>query len=463
MSDMFPNDSDDHQNQDGRSTGDGMYPPTGPARPESSGPSSPFGPPPGTSPYGQQPATPQPSTPPTAPPPGQPVATVTRRGPGWFGVIVLVLVGMVISSGLTFAAVRGGQQPGDGPTAGAASPSHGDDDSGGSTSSDSGKSSDDKTSRTVANRAGSDDWQTVAKKISPSTVAIAVSTHDGQAEGTGVVYDDKGTIVTNNHVVSKADTVQVSLSDGRSYSADVVGTDKSTDLAVIRLQNPPDDLKAADLGDSDDVTVGEGTMAVGTPLGLQNTVTTGIISAIHRPVTTMGESEDGSDAAFTSALQTDAPINPGNSGGPLVDADGTVIGINSSIASFANSTEQQSGSIGLGFAIPSNTVQLIVPQLIENGSAKHALLGVTASDGSAKVDSVTYFGAEVREVTGGSSARKAGLRKGDLVTAIDDVRVNGSAGLTGLVRSLEVGSKHSVTVVRDGTEQDVDVTFSQSD
>jgi putative serine protease PepD len=458
MSDMFPYDSDDDQDRGERPAGEQSGSPVAPTPP----PATPFGPPPTGSSYGG-PAAPYDGTPAqygSAPmPQPAPDTIVRRRGPGWFGVIVMVVVGMLISSGLTVAALQGGHQLGDGPTAGAPSPSH----SEGPDEDTSDDGSDSTSSQPVSNTKGGEDWQAVAKKISPSTVAIAVSTRRGQAEGTGIVYDDKGTIVTNNHVVAGAQDVQVSLSDGRSYSASVVGTDKSTDLAVIRIQDPPDDLQAADLGDSDDVTVGQGAMAVGTPLGLQNTVTTGIISAIHRPVTTMGESQDASDAAFTSALQTDAPINPGNSGGPLVDAHGTVIGINSSIASFASDSEQQSGSIGLGFAIPSNTVKLIVPQLIDHGSAKHALLGVTASDGSAKVDSVTYYGAEVRQVTRGSGAREAGLRQGDLVTAIDGVRVNGSAALTGLVRSLEVGSSHSVTIVRDGKQQDVDVTFSQSD
>jgi putative serine protease PepD len=370
-----------------------------------------------------------------------------RRGPGWVGVAGLVMAGMLLSSGLTLGGVIAYDQVDDQGTRTASSPS--------------------STQRTadaspVAQDGDSPDWEAVSEKVSPSSVAISVRTGSGQAEGTGVVYRDDGTIITNNHVVSGAQQVEVSLTDGRTYSARVIGTDATTDLAAIRLEDPPDDLTPAHFGDSDAVEVGEGVMAVGTPLGLENTVTTGIVSAVHRPVTTQGESDDPSAATYSSALQTDAAINPGNSGGPLVDASGAVVGINSSIASFSQGDSSQSGSIGLGFAIPSNTVTLIVDQLIDSGSAKHALLGVTAQDGSETDSSTTYRGALVRSVERGSGAADAGLREGDLVTQVDGVTVNGATGLTAMVRGLEVGSTHTLTLVRDQKETEVDVTLTEA-
>ena len=228
---------------------------------------------------------------------------------------------------------------------------------------------------------------------------------------------------------------------------------------MIRLDSPPDDLQPATFADSATVVVGQPVMALGTPLGLENTVTTGIISAVDRPVTAGGEDPSGSDATYTSALQTDAAINPGNSGGPLIDAAGQVIGINSSIAGIASSTGQ-AGSIGLGFAIPSNTATMIAEQLKDSGSADHSFLGVTSSDGTETVGDVSYRGAQVRGVEGGSPAAEAGLREGDLITKVDDTPVGGAAALTGVVRGLPVDSSHTLTVVRDQDEQTLDVTLA---
>ncbi|MFE5775780.1 S1C family serine protease [Brachybacterium sp. NPDC056505] len=375
-----------------------------------------------------------------------------RRGPGWVGVAGLVMAGMLLSSGLTLGGVIAYDQV-DGQGARSASSS---------TSSSSAKTAD---ASPVAQDGDNPNWENVSEKVSPSTVAISVSTASGQAEGTGVIYREDGTIITNNHVVSGAQKVEVSLTDGRTYTARVIGTDATTDLAAIKLEDPPDDLTPASFGESDDVAVGEDVMAVGTPLGLENTVTTGIISAVHRPVTTQGEAVDGSDSTYSSALQTDAAINPGNSGGPLVDASGAVVGINSSIATFSQegeSSSSQSGSIGLGFAIPSDTVTLIVDQLIESGSAKHALLGVTAQDSSQEVSGASYRGALVRSVERSSGASDAGLKEGDLVTQVDGVPVNGAAALTGMVRGLEVGSSHKLTIVRDQKEITKDVTLTEA-
>ncbi|BDZ41287.1 hypothetical protein GCM10025865_05860 [Paraoerskovia sediminicola] len=301
------------------------------------------------------------------------------------------------------------------------------------------------------------DWEEVTTAVSPSVVAIQVTTAQGGGEGSGVVIDTDGHIVTNNHVVSGAESVSVTLSDGRLYEAEIVGTDPTTDLAVVKLKDAPDDLQPASIGDSDTVAVGEPVLAVGNPLGLANTSTTGIVSALDRPVSASGE--DTSDVVVTNAIQIDAAVNPGNSGGPLFDAEGNVIGITSSIASLS-SGQSQSGSIGLGFAIPVNLAKNISAQLIENGTAEHAFLGVNLTDASATADGVTRRGAEVAAVSDGSPAADAGIRTGDVIVAIGDDAVNGAESLTAFVREREAGEQETLTLVRDGSSQTVDVTFA---
>lgn len=299
-------------------------------------------------------------------------------------------------------------------------------------------------------------WEAVAKAVQQSVVAIQVSDgNGGGSQGSGVIIDDEGHIVTNNHVVGGADgDVQVTLTDGRLFDASIVGLDPTTDLAVIKIKDVPDDLKAAALGDSSKVTVGEPVMAVGNPLGLANTVTTGIVSAIDRPVSTAG---DGTNAAtVTNAIQIDAAVNPGNSGGPLFDAQGKVIGINSSIATMSS----ESGSIGLGFAIPVDLVKNIAAQLVEDGTAEHAFLGVTLSDGTATADDVTRRGAVVESVNDGSPAATAKLQVKDTIVAIDGKAVGGAESLTAYVRALPSGSESTLTVVRDGKAIEVDVTLA---
>src|SRR6478736_481097 len=300
------------------------------------------------------------------------------------------------------------------------------------------------------------DWQAVASAVKDSVVAITVTTSQGEAQGSGVIVDTEGHVVTNNHVVSGAQDgkVQVTLTDGRIFTADVVGTDPTTDLAVVKLQDAPDDLKPAALGDSSEVAVGDPVMAVGNPLGLANTVTTGIVSALDRPVST---TEDGSsDTVVTNAIQIDAAVNPGNSGGPLFDAQGQVIGITSSIAT----TSSESGSIGLGFAIPVNLADMIAGQLIEDGTAEHAFLGVALSDNTATADGVTRAGAQVQSVTSGSPAASAGVQEGDVIVAIDGKSVAGAESRTGYVRAYASGDKVTLTLVRDGKSLDVDVTLA---
>src|SRR6478735_6326169 len=300
-------------------------------------------------------------------------------------------------------------------------------------------------------------WEAVAKAVQQSVVAIQVSTgNGGGAEGSGVIVDDSGHIVTNNHVVAGADpdSVQVTLTDGRIFKATIVGTDATTDLAVIKLTDAPDDLKPAAFGDSSKVIVGQPVMAVGNPLGLANTVTTGIVSAVDRPVSTAGE--NSSEATVTNAIQIDAAVNPGNSGGPLFDAKGQVIGINSSIATLSS----ESGSIGLGFAIPVDLVKNIAAQLVDDGTAEHAFLGVSLSDGTATADGVTRRGAVVESVSDGSPAAAAKLQEKDTIVAIDGKAVGGAESLTAYVRALPSDTKVTLTVVRDGKASDVDVTLA---
>lgn len=303
------------------------------------------------------------------------------------------------------------------------------------------------------------DWQAVTSAVAPSVVAIQVSGQAGGSEGSGVVLDAEGHVLTNNHVVASASegTVQVTLSDGRLYEATIVGTDPTTDLAVVQLDDAPDDLQPATFGDSEAVQVGDSVLAVGNPLGLANTATTGIVSALDRPVAASGE--DSNEVVVTNAIQIDAAINPGNSGGPLFDAQGRVVGITSSIATLSGGGNR-SGSIGLGFAIPVNLGTSVADQLIEGGTAEHAFLGVSLRDATATADGVTRRGAEVGEITEGSPAAEAGLRAGDVIVAVDEDSVNGAESLTAHVRERAAGEQATLTYVRDGRSQTVDVTFA---
>lgn len=370
--------------------------------------------------------------------PVAPTTQAQRRGPGWLSTLALVGAGMVTSSALTLGGIVAYDQLTPAPTSAAAPAST-------------------PAAAPVAVK-GDANWSDVAAAISPSTVAISVSTSTGTSQGTGIILDADGSILTNHHVVGSSSIAHVTLTDGRTFDAKVLGSDSATDIAVLRLDAPPKGLKPASFGDSTQVQVGQDVMAVGNPLGLDNTVTTGIISAVNRPVTTTGESGDAADASYMSALQTDAAINPGNSGGPLVNAAGQVIGINTAIAGLP-SQDQQSGSIGLGFSIPSNTAKMIADQLLRDGTAEHAYLGVTSRDGSAQVDGASRTGAQIVSSEPDSPAASTDLRAGDLITAVDGVPSPGAAALTGIVRGQAVGSKHDLTVVRDGSETTVQVTL----
>jgi putative serine protease PepD len=304
------------------------------------------------------------------------------------------------------------------------------------------------------------DWQVVAAAVRESVVAITVRTSSAGAEGSGVIISSDGEILTNNHVVSGGQdgAITVALSDGRLYEAKIVGTDPTTDIAVIRLVDPPAGLAVAKLGDSDKAVVGAAVMAVGNPLGLEATVTTGIISALDRPVSTT-EQTSGT-RVVTNAIQVDAAINPGNSGGPLFNSAGEVIGITSSIATVGATSAEQAGSIGLGFAIPINQARAVADQLIKNGTAEHAYLGVSLADGEGTAEGTTRQGAVVEDVSSGTPAQKAGLRTGDVIVGIDGRTVAGAESLTGFVRQHASGDEVTLTVVRDGRAFDVSVTLA---
>ena len=303
------------------------------------------------------------------------------------------------------------------------------------------------------------DWTAVAKEVSDSVVAIDVATSDGEAKGSGVVISDKGHIATNNHVISGAQQIQVTLASGAVYSAKVVGTDTTTDLAVIKLDNPPSDLKVAEFADSDNLAVGEAVMAIGNPLGYDDTATTGIVSALNRPVTV---TDDDNNAIVTNAVQIDAAINPGNSGGPTFNVAGQVIGINSSIASTASSSGT-AGSIGIGFAIPSNLVKRVANEIIDNGSVRHVVLGITIKSSSVEADGVTRGCAQVQAVTDGGPASKAGVKAGDSIVAFNGKAVNNNYSLLGYVRASAMGDKVKLTVVRGGNTMDLEVTLDQEE
>ena len=309
------------------------------------------------------------------------------------------------------------------------------------------------------------DWKTVASEVSGSVVSIQAALSNGTAKGSGAIVSAKGYIVTNNHVISGAQQIQVTLSNGQMYTAQVVGTDTTTDLAVITLDNPPSDLKAVEFADSDKLAVGEDVMAIGNPLGYDDTATTGIVSALNRPVTVTDDS--GSDIV-TNAVQIDAAINPGNSGGPTFNAAGQVIGINSSIASTATSSDS-AGSIGIGFAIPSNLVKRVANEIIKDGKVKHVALGVTITTGTVEADGVTRAGAKVTAGTSGSAvvsgspADKAGLKVGDVIVAYDGNAVSSTYSLLGYVRASALNDKVTLTIVRGGKTMDVEVTLDKEE
>lgn len=296
-----------------------------------------------------------------------------------------------------------------------------------------------------------------AAKIDPSVVTISVRTNSGGGLGTGVVLDTDGHILTNDHVVSSAGqggTIRVSFDDGSTAEATLVGTAPDTDLAVIKVAASAD-LKPATFAKSAELTVGQAVVAVGAPLGLSDTVTSGIVSNTKRPV----RSGTNNDAVYL-AVQTDAAINPGNSGGPLVDLNGSVVGINSAIASTGSAEGGTGGNIGIGFAIPADVATRVADQLIENQSAPRATLGVNLQ--GAGSDATPQDGVTLDQVTAGGAAAQAGLEAGDVVTGINDFRTTTPDGLIAATRYYAPGTTVDVTYLRDGQPTTVKVTLGQS-
>ncbi|MEV6767544.1 trypsin-like peptidase domain-containing protein [Nocardia sp. NPDC051030] len=294
--------------------------------------------------------------------------------------------------------------------------------------------------KTVAN-APEGSVQAVAQKVLPSVVMIQVAGSKAEGEGSGVVLSSDGLILTNNHVANGAGPnakMQVAFSDGSTASATLIGADPVSDIAVIKVAGKSG-LTPIDLGSSANLQVGESVVAVGSPLGLAGTVTTGIVSSLNRPVSTSGES--GSQGAVISAIQTDAAINPGNSGGALVDMSGKLIGINTAIATLGTqeAAGSQSGSIGLGFAIPVDQARRVADQLIKNGKATYAQIGVKVR----AQDDVN--GARVLEVTPDGPAAKAGIPNNAIVTKLDDQVVDSGNALIAAVRSHQPGDKVKLT------------------
>ncbi|HKU59366.1 MAG TPA: trypsin-like peptidase domain-containing protein [Gaiellaceae bacterium] len=265
------------------------------------------------------------------------------------------------------------------------------------------------------------------------------NSHASQSEGTGWVYDSDGHIVTNNHVIDGSSSVKVIFPDGSSYKATVTGTDPATDLAVLKVNAPSSKLTPLTIADSSKVEVGDGVVAIGDPFGLTGTVTTGIVSAVNREI----QSPDGSPVE--GAIQTDAAINHGNSGGPLFDLQGDVIGVTSQIES------DSGGSDGVGFAIPSNTVKATAAQIISSGSVQHAFLGVAPQ--------TVAGGVKLMSVESGSAAGKAGVKAGDVITAVNGKKVASASALRAVIEGYKPGDKVTLTITRNGSTKTIDVTL----
>jgi putative serine protease PepD len=353
--------------------------------------------------------------------------------------------------------------------------------------------SDSPSSITVNNPGSVNEATAIATEALPSTVTISVKTGDSGGSGTGVVLSEDGYVVTNTHVVTlggaSADgTIRVTDSDGRIYDAEIVGTDPVYDLAVIKLEGA-EGMTPIEFADSSKLNVGDTTVAIGAPLGLPNTVTTGIVSALNRSIQIASaaapdspdEPQDsdggsGEDSPFffdipgqenqgnanetisIAVIQTDAAINPGNSGGALVNSEGQLIGINVAIATASGSTTEESGSVGIGFSIPSNVVERVTGEIIENGTASHGLLGASVTSAAAYEDA-EIEGALIAELVRGGAAAEAGLREGDIVTEFNGVPITSSTDLTAQVRAAAGGSDATLTYVRDGEAHTVDVTL----
>ncbi|HEY2877648.1 S1C family serine protease [Nocardioides sp.] len=310
----------------------------------------------------------------------------------------------------------------------------------------------------TAQTAATGSIEKVAQSVLPSVVMIEVAGPDGSGSGSGIILSQDGKILTNNHVVAlagKSGSLSVSFNDGSHASAKILGTDPLTDTAVIQAQGV-DNLTPATIGHSSSLAVGQGVVAIGSPFGLDATVTSGIVSALNRPVN-VGQVSQGNVAVYP-AIQTDAAINPGNSGGPLVDLSGSVVGIDAAIQTATDTTSQgEPGSIGLGFAIPIDEVLPIVQQMIKGETPTHARLGIGVDNAAGGQQ--TTDGAKVAQVNQGSAGGNAGLKTGDVITKVDDHLITSSDGLIAIVRSYRPGDKVTVTYERGGSTHTVQVTL----
>ena len=292
----------------------------------------------------------------------------------------------------------------------------------------------------------SDIYERTHKGVVEITVTTSQSTspfggqQTQQAQGSGFVYDSSGRIITNQHVVDGATSISVRFWNGKTYKAEVVGSDPSTDLAVIKVDAPASLLTPLTLADSSEVAVGDNVVAIGSPFGLENTVTSGIVSALHRQMTSPN------NFSIADSIQTDAAINHGNSGGPLLNAEGQVIGVNAQIES------DSGGNDGVGFAIPSNTVKSIVSELISTGKAEHAYLGVSVETVNASV--------RITEVRTGTPAADAGLQSGDTIVSVDGKRIVSGDGLTSAISAKKPGDTVSITYSRGGQSHTVKIELA---
>lgn len=370
---------------------------------------------------------------PAVPPPAPP----RRRGPGWLGVVLVATVVSVIVGGV---AGLGGYILGsavDESTTAAAAPAP----------------VQEQPESVSAPDAVMPIGQIVGRVL-PSVVSIEVEGGEGAGSGSGFIIRPDGYILTNNHVAAPAadgGTLTVYFSDGESTPATIVGRNRSYDLAVLKVDAA--DLPTVALGDSDSVSVGDPAIAIGAPLGLEGTVTSGIISSRDRPVTAGGVG----DLSYINAIQTDAAINPGNSGGPLLNLAGQVIGINSAIATVVQSFTGEGGSIGLGFAIPINSAKRIADEIIDTGQSTTPIIGVTLDT------SYTGEGARVREVTAGGPADEVGVKPGDIITGIEGRAARDATELVVAIRSYAPGDSVTLTFERNGREETITLILGASD
>ncbi|SES09991.1 putative serine protease PepD [Actinokineospora terrae] len=288
--------------------------------------------------------------------------------------------------------------------------------------------------------------ESVAQKVLPTVVQLQVRGRSSAGEGSGFVISSDGFIVTNNHVIEGAvggGQIQAVFQDGRTATATIVGRDPTSDVAVVKAQGV-DNLQVSELGRSDDLRVGQAVVAIGSPFELSGTVTSGIVSSLHRPTRAGGEG--GSQATVMDAIQTDAAINPGNSGGPLVNMQGQVIGINSAIYSPQSSASGSGGSVGIGFSIPIDQARRTADEIVKTGKATQTVLGVSVRDAD-------DGGAVIADVVSGGAGEQAGLKPGDVVTKLNDRRIDTADALVAAVRSQAPGDKVTLTLTGGKTSQ----------